>query len=357
MTDPNGGPDGPAPRAAGAGRATLDPRAQARCLLREWREMFRPSSLLPDALAGVAVALVALPLSLAIASASGVSPRVGLVTAAVGGVVVALFGGCRLQVSGPAAALTFLCYEVVERFEAHGREHGLGPGLGLAMLVAATLLAGLLQVLSGVLRLGRLMQFVPRPVVVGFLSGIGITIVCTQLPKVLGYDVRHDEEGGALGLLWQTVRRIDAVRLTSLAVGATAAVLMFALPRLSRRLPAPLVAVATAALLPAALGWDDVARLVHGPCYVGDGCFIGFKSTVHDAVVGEGCVLGIGATVVGVSLPPRRYVGHHEVVDTQEKADALPEVGPDWERLRDDVVAVNRELAAGHRAMLGAARG
>jgi high affinity sulfate transporter 1 len=247
--------------ARGAGRATIDLRAQARYLLREWRAMFRPSSLVPDALAGVAVALVALPLSLAIANASGVSPRVGLVTAAVGGVVVALFGGCRLQVSGPAAALTFLCYEVVERFEAHGREHGLGPGLGLMMLVAATLLAGLFQVVSGVLRLGRLMQFVPRPVVVGFLSGIGITIVCTQLPKVLGYDVRHDEEGGALGLLWQTVRRIDAVKLTSLAVGATAAVLMFALPRLSRRLPAPLVAVAVAALLPAVLGWDDVARL------------------------------------------------------------------------------------------------
>lgn len=253
MTDPTPG--------AATGRATLDPRAQARYLLREWRDMFRRSNLLPDALAGVAVALVALPLSLAIANASGVSPRVGLVTAAVGGIVVALFGGCRLQVSGPAAALTFLCYEVVERFEAVGREHGFGPGLGVTMLVTATLLAGLFQVVSGVLRLGRLMQFVPRPVVVGFLSGIGVTIVCTQLPKVLGYDVPHDEEGGALGLLWQTVKRIELVKPAALAVGATAAVLMFLTPRVSRKLPAPLVAVAAATLLPVAFGWDDVARL------------------------------------------------------------------------------------------------
>ena len=88
--------------------------------------------------------------------------------------------------------------------------------------------------------------------------------------------------------------------------------------------------------------------LIHGPCYIGDRSFVGFKSVVHDAVVGEGCVLGLGAVVVGVTLPPGRYVAHNTVVDTQEKADALPPVGRDWEKLRDDVVEVNQELAAGH---------
>ena len=97
----------------GDGRATLDLRQQAAYLLHEWRLMFRPRTILADTLAAVAVALVALPLSLAISNASGVAPEVGLVTAVVGGVMVALFGGCRLQVSGPAAAMTFLVLEVV----------------------------------------------------------------------------------------------------------------------------------------------------------------------------------------------------------------------------------------------------
>src|SRR5690606_34643436 len=100
-------------------RFTLDPRRQVTYLLNEWRLMFRPRSLWADIMAGVAVSLVALPLSLAIANASGVRPEVGLITAVVGGITVALFGGCRLQVSGPAAAMTFLVFEVISK-------HGLG---------------------------------------------------------------------------------------------------------------------------------------------------------------------------------------------------------------------------------------
>ena len=90
--------------------------------------------------------------------------------------------------------------------------------------------------------------------------------------------------------------------------------------------------------------------LIHGPCYIGDSCFVGFKATVHDAVVGKGCVIGLAAVVVGVTLPPGRYVGHNIVVDTQEQADALPDVADEWERLRAEVVEVNQELAAGHGA-------
>ena len=64
--------------------------------------------------------------------------------------------------------------------------------------------------------------------------------------------------------------------------------------------------------------------LIHGPCYLGDDCLIGFKSTIHDSVLGAGCVVGHGATVIGVNVPPHRWVAHHQVVDTQEKADHLP---------------------------------
>lgn len=220
----------------------LDPKVQFAYLMREWRLMFRRETIAADFVAAIAVALVAVPLSLAIANASGVKPEVGLVTAIVGGIVVALLGGCRLQVSGPAAAMTFLVYEIISKY-------------GFDGLIIATLLAGVFQIATGAFRLGRVMQFMPRPVVAGFLSGIGLTILCTQLPKVLGYDVTHDEEGGALGLLIQTVRSIRLTDWRALVVGATSASLMLLLPRISRRIPTPLVAVATASALPWILGW------------------------------------------------------------------------------------------------------
>ncbi len=229
-------------------RPTFDLRGQLAYLRDEWRLMLRPGTMAADALAGIAVALVALPLSLAIANASGVKPEVGLVTAIIGGIVVALFGGCRLQVSGPAAAMTFLVAEVVAKY-------------GMSGLVAATLIAALLQLLAGALRLGRFMQLIPRPVIAGFLSGIGLTILCTQLPVVLGYEVSHAEEGGALALLWETLRQLRQAEPTTMAVGLVAAAAMLGLPRISRRLPAPLIAVIVASVLPAAFGWSRVALL------------------------------------------------------------------------------------------------
>ena len=233
----------------GGSKATLDLRHQAAYLLHEWRLMFQPRTILADTLAAVAVALVALPLSLAISNASGVAPEVGLVTAVVGGVMVALLGGCRLQVSGPAAAMTFLVLEVVTLH-------------GMAGLIAATLMAGMIQVLAGVFRLGRFMNYIPRPVIAGFLSGIGLTILCTQAPVILGYEVlRDNEEGGAVALLWKTLRQIDQTSYQTLAVGLTAMVLMIVLPRISRKLPTPLLAVGAASLLPWVLGWTQVAML------------------------------------------------------------------------------------------------
>jgi SulP family sulfate permease len=85
--------------------------------------------------------------------------------------------------------------------------------------------------------------------------------------------------------------------------------------------------------------------LVHGPTAIGDDCFVGFKATVHDAVLGAGCYVGIGASVVGVRVPPGRYVRHGTVVDTQERADALPEATEAQRHFNDDVVSVNRGLA------------
>ena len=89
--------------------------------------------------------------------------------------------------------------------------------------------------------------------------------------------------------------------------------------------------------------------LVHGPCFVGDDTFIGFKAVVHDAIVGAGCFVGISAVVVGVELPEARYVPPGSVIDTQDKANALVGVGPEQRHFNADVVEVNRGLAVAYR--------
>jgi SulP family sulfate permease len=96
--------------------------------------------------------------------------------------------------------------------------------------------------------------------------------------------------------------------------------------------------------------------LVHGPCYVGDDTFIGFKAVVHDAVVGRGCFIGIGAVVVGVTVPSERFVPHGHIVDRQDKVDALPLVSQAQHHFNEDVVDVNRGLAAAYRAAVATGR-
>ena len=126
-----------------------------------------------DLLSGIVVGIVALPLSMALAIASGVPPQYGLYTAIVAGGVVPLLGGTRLQVTGPTAAFVVLLAPVAARF-------------GLSGLLVATLMAGLIQVGFGLMRFGRLIEYMPHPVTTGFTSGIAVVIAVLQLPDILG---------------------------------------------------------------------------------------------------------------------------------------------------------------------------
>src|SRR5947199_8031874 len=131
-----------------------------------------------DLLAGIVVGIVALPLSMALAVASGVAPQHGLYTAIVAGSVVAALGGSMVQVSGPTAAFVVLLAPISARF-------------GLGGLVMASLLAGLILMLMGVLRLGSLIQFVPYPVTTGFTAGIAVVIATVQLQDFFGLTVSN----------------------------------------------------------------------------------------------------------------------------------------------------------------------
>lgn len=213
-------------------------RAALAATATSYREMVRGSSLGKNLGAGLTVAVVAIPLNLALAIASGLPPGAGLVSGAIAGVIGALLGGSRLQVTGPEVALAPICSEIVMRY-------------GLDGLFVATFLAGLIQIGLGVVRMGRLIHVLSVPVVVGFMAAVGLLVFDAQLPRLFGLpaDVR---------LLSDAVRagRIDGIEPVTVGVGLLVVALVVSLPRISRRIPAALVAVVAAVALVRLLGID-----------------------------------------------------------------------------------------------------
>jgi len=217
----------------------LDLPAPAVALREALREGYEASTLRADLLAGSVVGIVALPLSMALAIATGVAPQHGLYTAIVAGALIALLGGSRVQVSGPTAAFVVVLVPVVHRF-------------GLGGLLLATLMAGGLLVTMGLARMGRLIEFVPYPVTTGFTAGIAVVIATLQVKDLLGLTVEampehFPERVEAL------VRALPTLRPADLAIGLFSLAVLLLWPRLTRRVPAPLVALGVAAVLAWAL--------------------------------------------------------------------------------------------------------
>ena len=226
-----------------------------RRLIPEWRALVSPAHLRDDVVAGITVACVAIPLSLAIALASGVAPALGLVTAIVAGVVCALFGGTRLAVSGPAAAMAVLIGALVQ-------EHGL------AALLVVGVGCGLLQILTGVLGLGRFIRLVPLPVIEGFTAGIGAIIFIGQVPRVLG--LPPPEASHVFDVVTHITELIHQTRPTAVIVTALSLAAIYGLPKLTRRVPSHLAAVVLATLAVTTLGLDaatigEIPRSLPGP--------------------------------------------------------------------------------------------
>jgi SulP family sulfate permease len=195
-----------------------------------------------DAIAGVVLGVVALPLSMALAIAAGAPPEHGLFTAIVAGIIIALSGGSMHSVSGPTAAFVVLLIPVVATH-------------GMAGLLVATLMAGLILTAMGLFGLGRLIEFVPHPVTTGFTAGIAVVIAVLQLGDFLGLGRLEGER------IWDRmsdlVTRIPDVAWSDVGVGVLTLIVLVAWPRVTRRVPSPLVAlvVATvAALVMAASG-------------------------------------------------------------------------------------------------------
>lgn len=194
-----------------------------------WKERYTSQRLLKDIIAGITVGIIAIPLAMALAIASGVAPQYGLYTSAVAGIAIALCGGSRFSVSGPTAAFVVILYPVSQQF-------------GLAGLLMATLMSGVLLIIMGLARLGRLIEFIPLPVTLGFTSGIAITIGTMQIKDFFGLHTAPLPEhylGKVAGLL----SALPTFTFADTLVGIVTLGVLLYWPRLGIRLPPHLPAL------------------------------------------------------------------------------------------------------------------
>jgi SulP family sulfate permease len=224
--------------ASGPRRSTNGPVPQGRLIPMSWtvlREGLGPAQVARDVAAGVIVGIVALPLAIAFGIASGVKPEQGLYTAIVAGFLISVFGGSRVQIGGPTGAFIVLVYGVVTQFGYEG-------------LALATMMAGALLVLMGVARLGNAIKFVPYPVTVGFTAGIALIIAASQLRDFFGLDT-GELPADFVGKLALCVERLETLTPSSLALGLLTMLVMGFWPRVSPRIPGPLIAVLATTVL------------------------------------------------------------------------------------------------------------
>ena len=204
-------------------------------LVTVFREGYRLADLQADAMSGLTVAIVALPLSMAIAIASGVTPDRGLTTAVIGGFIVSLLGGSRFQIGGPAGAFIVLVALTAER-------HGIDG------VILATMMAGLFLIAAGYLRLGTYIKFIPYPVTVGFTAGIAVIIFASQFRDLLGITLSGREPGELVPKLRALAGASHTVNASAVAVAAVSIAIIVVLRKLRPAWPGILIAVVVAAV-------------------------------------------------------------------------------------------------------------
>ncbi len=208
-----------------------------------------------DLIAGIIVAIIALPLSIALALASGAEPQQGIYTAIFAGFAVSLLGGSRIQIAGPTAAFATIVAGIIAT-------------QGMEGLIVSTLLAGLILVLMGVCKLGGLIRFVPETITVGFTAGIAVTILVGQIKDFFGITygngIRPVE---TIEKLTENVRFFSTFRPEALLVGGICLAILIVYPKFEKRLPPSLIAVIVGALLVAFIPWLNNGVYTIGELY------------------------------------------------------------------------------------------
>lgn len=204
---------------------------------------YSATRLLKDTIAGITVGIIAIPLAMALAIGSGVAPQYGLYTAAVAGIVIAVTGGSRFSVSGPTAAFVVILYPVSQQF-------------GLAGLLIATLMSGFILLAMGLARFGKLIEYIPISVVLGFTSGIAITIATMQVKDFFGLTLEHVPEN-YVDKVVALSGSMPTLRLADTLVGLTTLLVLIYWPKLKVRLPGHLPAIIAGMLVMVILSFFD----------------------------------------------------------------------------------------------------
>ena len=185
--------------------------------------------ILKDVIAGIIVAVVALPLSVALAIASGVSPEKGLITAIIAGFIISLLGGSRVQIGGPTGAFVIIIYGIVQKY-------------GIEGLTIATVIAGIILVFFGFLRFGSVIKFIPYPITTGFTGGIALVLCSTQINDFFGLNLK--EVPSEFIEKWSIYfSNFSSVNLTTFAVGLASLLIIVFWPKINKTIPGSLVAL------------------------------------------------------------------------------------------------------------------
>lgn len=205
---------------------------------------YSAKKLTSDLIAGLIVAIIALPLSIALAIASGVSPEKGLYTAIIAGFVIALLGGSRVNISGPTAAFATIVAGIVAQYDIDG-------------LILATLMAGAILILMGLLRFGSLIKYIPLTITTGFTSGIAVTIVIGQIKDFLGLTFAEGSRAVETTEKMECIAHsITTLNPWALLLGAIGLAILIVWPKISKRIPGSLIAVLVGTAIVKVFNWD-----------------------------------------------------------------------------------------------------
>ncbi len=223
-------------------------------LFRQLRKGYSKQLFAKDLMSGLIVGILALPLAIAFAIASGVGPEKGLYTAIIAGFAISFFGGSRFQIGGPTGAFIVIVYGIVAKYGYDG-------------LATATLMAGVMLVIFGIAKLGAIIKFIPFPVTVGFTAGIAIIIAVGQIPNFLGlhFPAGISEPADAIGKITLYAKSIGTTNVYSVLVGLFALLVCIFSPKLTTKVPGSLIAIILATALVKVLGLDDA----HGVMTIG----------------------------------------------------------------------------------------
>lgn len=188
-----------------------------------------------DVTAGVIVAIIALPLSIALAISSGVSPEQGLFTAIVAGFLISLLGGSRVQIGGPTGAFMVIVYGIVKQY-------------GMDGLIASTIMAGIIMVILGLFKMGSIIKFIPYPITTGFTSGIALVIFSSQIKDFFGLKI--GEVPAEFVLKWKMyIENFNTFNIESLALGILSLIIIIFWPKINKKIPGTLIALVVSTLL------------------------------------------------------------------------------------------------------------